>query len=303
MTAGFYLAQAPVWSADGRHLLFWGQRSRDSGPEGNVDWYVAAMSDGAVVRTDARDVLLRQGFQGFHGLPVPDAWVGAANRIIFHGHIGDSWNMWQVPLAAGTWRLSGPPERATFGTTDEAAASATADGRMVFISRTMGADVWSLSIDADRGRVQGGLKRVTEDAADDYNPTLSADGATLVYRSRRAGQFDVVAEESRDRRRDRAHAHAGRRLSGGQPRRDEGRVLVSREWEDAPLRRRGRRRRAAAGVRRLRRGGAVVAGWHRDSVCDVRRSFRCRLPCRGCLAESPMAEAPSLRHLQSALLS
>ena len=192
MTAGFYLAQAPVWSADGRHLLFWGQRSRDSGPEGNVDWYVAAMSDGAVVRTDARDVLLRQGFQGFHGLPVPDAWVGAANRIIFHGHIGDSWNMWQVPLAAGTWRLSGPPERATFGTTDEAAASATADGRMVFISRTMGADVWSLSIDADRGRVQGGLKRVTEDAADDYDPTLSADGATLVYRSRRAGQFDVV---------------------------------------------------------------------------------------------------------------
>jgi eukaryotic-like serine/threonine-protein kinase len=192
LTAGFYLAQAPVWSADGRHLLFWGQRHRDAGPQGNVDWYVAALSDGAVVRTDARDGLLRQGFQGFHGLPVPDAWVGAANRIIFHGHIGDSWNMWQVPLAPGTWRLTGPPERATFGTTDEAAASATADGRMVFISRTLGADVWSLPIDADRGRAQGAMKRLIEDAADDYDPTLSADGGTMVYRSRRSGQFDVV---------------------------------------------------------------------------------------------------------------
>jgi serine/threonine protein kinase len=192
VTAGFYLAQAPVWSADGRHLLFWGQRDRDAGPENNVDWYVAAMSGGPGVRTDARGVLLREGFQGFHGLPVPDAWVGAGSRIIFHGHVGDSWNMWQVPLSPGMWRLSGPPERATFGTTDEAAGSATADGRMVFISRTLGADVWSLPIDADRGRVQGALKRVTEDAADDYDPTLSADGATLVYRSRRAGQFDVV---------------------------------------------------------------------------------------------------------------
>jgi eukaryotic-like serine/threonine-protein kinase len=192
VTAGFYLAQAPVWSADGRHLLFWGQRDRNAGPEGNVDWYVASMPDGAVSRTDARTVLLREGFQGFHGLPVPDAWVGAGNRIIFHGHVGDSWNMWQVPLAPGTWRVSKAPERATFGTTDEAAGSATADGRMVFISRTLGADVWSLPIDADRGRVQGGLRRVTEDAADDYDPTLSGDGATMVYRSRRAGQFDVV---------------------------------------------------------------------------------------------------------------
>ena len=57
----------------------------------------------------------------------------------------------------------------------------------------MGADIWSLAIDAERGRVQGAMKRVTEDAADDYDPTLSADGATLVFRSRRAGRFDVVA--------------------------------------------------------------------------------------------------------------
>jgi Tol biopolymer transport system component/tRNA A-37 threonylcarbamoyl transferase component Bud32 len=192
LTAGFYLAQTPVWSADGRHLLFWGQRNRDAGPDGNVDWYVAAISDSTVVRTDVRSALLKEGFQGFHGLPVPDAWVGAGSRIIFHGHVGDSWNLWQVPLAPGTWRVSGAPGRATFGTTDEAAASATADGRMVFISRTMGADVWSLPIDADRGRATAALKRVTEDAADDYDPTLSADGATMVYRSRRAGQFDVV---------------------------------------------------------------------------------------------------------------
>ncbi len=56
----------------------------------------------------------------------------------------------------------------------------------------MSADIWSLPVDADRARVLGPLKRLTEDAADDYDPTLSGDGTTLVFRSRRAGRFDVV---------------------------------------------------------------------------------------------------------------
>ena len=41
-------------------------------------------------------------------------------------------------------------------------------------------------------RVQGELTRVTQDAADDYDPTLSGDGATLVYRSQRGGRFGVL---------------------------------------------------------------------------------------------------------------
>jgi len=79
----------------------------------------------------------------------------------------------------------------TFGTTDESSASVAVDGRLVFTSRTIGADIWGLAIDADDGRVQGPLKRITQDLADDYDPTLSADGGALAFRSRRAGRFDV----------------------------------------------------------------------------------------------------------------
>ena len=192
VAAGFYRARAPVWSPDGRYLLFWAQRERDAPPENNIDWYVAAIPGGSPVATEARSLLLREGFQAFQGLPFPDAWVRAGNRVLFHGIVGDSSNLWQVALSPEKRRVSGTPQRATFGTTDEAAASVTADGRMVFISRTMGADIWSLPIDANRGRPQGPLKRVTQDAADDYDPTLSEDGATLVFRSRRAGRFGVV---------------------------------------------------------------------------------------------------------------
>ena len=192
IASGFYLARSPVWSPDGTKLLFWGQRDRDAPTENNVDWYVATVKGGDPIRTTARSVLLAEGFEAFHGLPTPDAWVGRGNRVVFHGHVGDSWNTWQVVLSPDSSRVGGL-QRVTFGTTDEAAASTTSNGRMVFMSRTSSADIWSLPIDTDRARVRGPMTRVTQDLAEDYDPSLSADGGTLVFRSRRGGRFDVVS--------------------------------------------------------------------------------------------------------------
>jgi serine/threonine protein kinase len=187
----FYIARSHVWSPDGHHLLFWGQRQRNVPAENNVDWYVAPVTGGQPLRTAARSALLENGFEAFQQLPAPEAWVGDGSRVIFHGHVGDSWNMWQVAISPQTWEVRGPAERATFGTTDEAAGSVTADGRMVFISRTLGADIWSLPIEAETGKVQGAANRITQDAADDYKPTISEDGTILAFRSRRSGRFDV----------------------------------------------------------------------------------------------------------------
>ena len=192
LAGGFYMAQAPVWAPDGNALLFWGQRERDAPPENNVDWYVAPVSGGPPVATHARSVLLREGLQAFRGLPTPDGWVGTGSRVVFHARVGDASNTWQVAISPQTWRVDSAPRRVTFGTTDESAAAVTSSGRMVFTSRTIGADIWTMAIDADHGTAQGPLKRLTQDLADDYDPTLSSDGETLAFRSRRAGQFDIV---------------------------------------------------------------------------------------------------------------
>lgn len=192
VAAGFYRTQSPVWSPDGRSLLFWAQRHRAVAADSNVDWYVSAVPGGTPAPVGAREVLLREGFQAFQGLPFPDAWDRSGNRILFHGTVGDSSNLWKIAISPDDRRISGTPQRATFGTTVEAAPSLTADGRMVFISRTMSADLWSLPIDGTGGSVVSGLMRLTQDAADDYDPTLSADGTIIVYRSRRAGRFGVV---------------------------------------------------------------------------------------------------------------
>jgi Tol biopolymer transport system component/predicted Ser/Thr protein kinase len=192
VAADFYRAQAQVWSPDGTRLLFWGQRRRDALPEDNVDWYVTAVPGGSPGPTGARNLLLREGFRAFRGLPFPEAWASAGSRVLFHGNVGDTSNIWQVALPAEVGQVSGTPRRVTSGTTDEAAPSVAMDGRMVFVSRTVQSDIWSLPMDAERGTVEGPLTRVTQDAADDYDPTLSDDGATLAFRSRRAGRFAAV---------------------------------------------------------------------------------------------------------------
>ena len=192
VAAGFYVAKAPVWAPGGGHLLFWGQRDRDAPPENNVDWYVASVPGGSPVRTQARSALLREGFPAIHGLPTPAAWVAVGSRIVFHASVGDASNTWQIAITPKSWQVSEAPQRVTFGSTDEFSASATLSGRVVFTSRTIGADIWSLPIDADRGIVRGRpLKRITQDLADDYEPSLSTDGGTLAFRSRRAGRFDI----------------------------------------------------------------------------------------------------------------
>jgi Tol biopolymer transport system component len=153
---------------------------------------VSDLKGGPPIRTEARGALAGEQFEAFHGLPTPDAWSG--NRIVFHGHVGDSSNLWQAGIAPQTRRVSAP-QRVTFGTTDEASASTTSGGRMVFHEPDERRDIWKLSIDTDRVRAQDTVTRLTQDLSDDYDPSISEDGRTLAFRSRRGGNFDVFSRD------------------------------------------------------------------------------------------------------------
>ena len=170
----------PLWSPDGQHLLVAGTAS------GAADWWVVPQQGGAPVRTGAFATFQKRGLSDYG---VPGQWQDEG-QVIFAARLGDSTNLWQVPVAAKTWQVTGEPRRLSFGAGLEALPSAGA-GRLVFASLNLNIDLFSLPMDPNRAKVLGDPKRLTVDAAPDIRPSVSADGRKVVFQSSRSGNDDV----------------------------------------------------------------------------------------------------------------
>jgi len=188
-------ARFPSWSPDGKRLLFLG-RPRGRNLSESYDWWVTPLEGGRAIRTGAFDILRRQGLLwaevGF-GSEAAAEWVG--DRVLFSAGLGDTTNLWHLAISHSTGQATGGPQRLTFGTSAEGNPAAAAGGRLVFDSRSQNLDLWSLRFDpangANLGKVSGPVQRLTEDAAADWNGSISSDGKHVAFISRRSGNADV----------------------------------------------------------------------------------------------------------------
>jgi serine/threonine protein kinase len=176
-------ARAPVWSPDGKYLLVAGNKSDLTGVSSETrGWWLLPVAGGKAVRTG-----LKAEAWVLTGRPV---WMPGGNRVLFGEVTGDSANLWQVTTAPGSWQIQGEPRRLTSGT-GEWQPTAARDGRVAFSNLVSRSNIWSLPIDANRGKITGALERVTQGDARDMFPTISTDGTKLVFTSNRSGDFDV----------------------------------------------------------------------------------------------------------------
>jgi serine/threonine protein kinase len=198
--AGFTVARSPVWSEDGKLLLFLG--TRDHGVlSTDWDWWVASLAGGAATKTGALPVLRE------HGLPDPKARATAPllllaptewrnDRVIFVADSGDSRNVWQIRLSPATYRPAGSPERLTSGAGLHDLPTVSAGDRIAYSNLSTNVDLWSLPLDSV-GTPAGELRRLTESTFLDVQPAISADGRTLVFASNRTGNYDIWAKDLR----------------------------------------------------------------------------------------------------------
>jgi len=195
----FYIARHPIWSPDGQHILFSGIRDRQA-RRATSDWWVTPVSGGAeAIKTGAFDVFKEHeifrpvGSDGF----TPGAWSG--DEVVFSGMMGDTTNLWKVPISPKSFQVSGTPERLTMGTGLELQPSvATGTGgrgehwsQIAFATLTRNIDLWSVRVDPREGKILGDPGRITNDVTPKAQATLSADGSKLVFLSFRSGNNDV----------------------------------------------------------------------------------------------------------------
>src|SRR5204862_268358 len=101
LCAEFASAAFPVWSPDGRRLLFEGAREKDS-----FDWWTVSLADGKAARTSSFEALAR------NNLRLPPGHRGAAwvpGKLVFAAMSGDNINLWQMEMPGKT------PQRLTLG--------------------------------------------------------------------------------------------------------------------------------------------------------------------------------------------
>jgi Tol biopolymer transport system component/predicted Ser/Thr protein kinase len=175
----------PIWSPDGRHLLFKG--SRLTAPR-EADWWVAPVGGGPAAATGAAAVLPPDGVQ------VPCAWFGP-HLLFARGSTVEGVNLYRVRIGAD-FRVSGPPEALTSGLGITHLASVSADGHLVLPRWTGIAQLWSL--DPERPTGPPTPQQLTHDAATKYAFGLDRAGRRLAYTAM-AGRTDQPGLELRVR--------------------------------------------------------------------------------------------------------
>ena len=186
-------AAHPVWSPDGKYLLFQGAREPPATNSEAIDWWVVPVEGGEATELGIsslfEDMAIR--LQGTPRMrPRPSVWLADEDRVLFSAAIGDGGeNIWQVRLAPGTFEV-GDLQRLTSGV-GETMPSAAANGLLAFVSSTRDQDLWTLPLDANRAEVLGEPERVLETSSDELFPSISDDGRKLTYASDRNGNWDI----------------------------------------------------------------------------------------------------------------
>ena len=174
----FAHASRPIWTADGKHLLFVGSKTNDLTSSG---WWVTS-TDNAL---DAPVEVLRTKDKWD-----PYAWRGG--HVFFSAVDREYGNLLKIPVTEGTWQTAGKQQRLTLGTTKEETPSVAADGRMVFASVNENVDIYEVSLDATG---VGGTRpvRLTQKPAREIEPSISLDGKRMVYIARSANANQLWA--------------------------------------------------------------------------------------------------------------
>jgi Tol biopolymer transport system component len=185
----FVSVRDPVWSDDGKHILFLGSQEVIKQAGESYDWWVTDLKEGPAVRTYAMELIQKMGLErlspGFL-LVSPANW--RRNRVIFAATIGDSRNAFELVLSPDTWRAT-ELHRLTSGASQESNPDGTS-ARFVFSSFTTQSDLWQYSL-RGTGEIAGEPERLTDDLAADLRPSLTLDGHHLVYTSTRTGNSDI----------------------------------------------------------------------------------------------------------------
>lgn len=185
--SGFVDARTPLWSPDGRELLFEGCRDAQASLYNCWDWWIKPLDSLRYQKTGGTDLFRRKGFDRFQP---PYLWTG--NHLYVAAQRGTEQRLFRVNFnralsAVGAEQLC----------SDEVNTSSFTVSRgktVAFCRLTSSEHIWEAQIEQQRFSVPA---RLTGDMLPDYSPTISRDGRWLAFarNSRRILRYGIETHE------------------------------------------------------------------------------------------------------------
>ncbi len=173
----------PVWSPDGKRILFFGLKDANNFNTG--DWWIAPVDGGAPVRCPT--------MPSDGSILDPFAWRG--DRVYFGSSSRDVLTIGEIRIDATTGSVLAPPRRSTTGASDEASPAISKTGLEVFSSLTSKRNVYRVPLDPNTGKLTGERHALTEGISNTVIESVSADGKRIANLSDRTGQWEVWAKD------------------------------------------------------------------------------------------------------------
>jgi Tol biopolymer transport system component len=208
LASTFFSAFDPLWSPDGRQLLFVGAETDKTKPAERYDWWVVPLDGGTPIATGAIPALRAKGvFPVWNetGDWLDDMVVFAASTSQYASAVStgavDQSSIWSVRFAPNPWRPAGDPRQLTVASRVEVEPSLARapDGtiRLALTSATHGgnSDIWALPVRANDGIVTGEMRRVTSTVVTNTYPSISRDGRRVAFSSERSRNVDLFIRD------------------------------------------------------------------------------------------------------------
>ncbi|MBN1271851.1 MAG: serine/threonine-protein kinase [Candidatus Aminicenantes bacterium] len=176
---------APVWSPDGKYLLFCGRRVE---APASTDWWVVPVEEGEPIKTHARENLSLTAIVQW-----PTAWSGKYVYFV-SGTTLEGINIFRAPIDPGSLTIRGPAEPLTSGPGMKYFVSIANDGRFIFTNMSVSLDVWGVAARPNEAVVLSPPQKLTADRWQKFDPSITHDGNKIAYTAFggvRAAKFEL----------------------------------------------------------------------------------------------------------------
>ncbi|WP_321473681.1 protein kinase [uncultured Paludibaculum sp.] len=180
LAADFVDARAPVWSPDGRWILFRGVRDASASLDADRDWWMMDAEGERVTATGAGAKLRAAGLMPHD---TPSAWDGS--RVVFSARSGHTYNLWSLGINSFLRRAIGSPKAITTSNAFQAVPAMLTEGRIAYAIWREQINLWQIRT------ADGEIRQVTFHDSLDTRVSASRDGSKLAF-GRRLGEVRDV---------------------------------------------------------------------------------------------------------------